>query len=88
MEAEDLLQAPALLNSRSFHLICSPTRCISLVQNILSLRRTYLSYNGREPQKPLFIWEPVPDTMRPEELLNVTSALGFVDVCSDRKSVV
>ena len=82
MEAEDLLGAPALLNSRSFHLICSPKRCINLVQNITALRRNHLSFAGKEPQKPLFIWEPVPDAMLPEELLNVTAALGYVDICS------
>lgn len=37
---------------------------------------------GTAPQKPLFIWEPVPDAMLPEELLNVTAALGYVDICS------
>lgn len=82
LEAADLLDSPALLNSKSFHLICSPSRCISLVTNILALRRAHCSYAGGIAPKPLFIWEPVPDACVPDELLNVTKALGYVDVCS------
>lgn len=82
LEASDLLDSPALLASKSFHLICSPQRCISLVTNILSLRRTRLSCLPSPPPKPLFIWEPVPDRCIPDELLNTTAALGYVDVCS------
>lgn len=78
LTAEDLSGTP-LLRARSFHLICSPTRCRELVTNILSQRRAEAS----EPcARPLFIWEPVPDLCVPDELLNCTNALPLVDICS------
>lgn len=82
LEAVDLLESPALLNSKAFHLICSPSRCVSLINNINSLRITHCSHAGGIPPKPLFIWEPVPDACVPNELLNVSKALGYVDICS------
>jgi hypothetical protein len=33
-------------------------------------------------EKPLFIWEPVPDLCTPSELLNTTNALPYIDICS------
>ncbi|OBT91705.1 hypothetical protein VE01_10257 [Pseudogymnoascus verrucosus] len=84
LEHHDLLDSPALLHAKSFHLICSPSRCISLVTNILSLRRQTLY--PLSPPKPLFIWEPVPDCCLPTELLATTAALGYVDICSPNHS--
>ncbi|KAF2849481.1 PfkB family carbohydrate kinase-like protein [Plenodomus tracheiphilus IPT5] len=69
-----------LLWSRSFHLICSPLRCIDLVQNILDLRQQASDVHSAE--RPLFIWEPVPDLCIPEEAENCLKALKFVDVVS------
>ncbi|KUJ17090.1 Ribokinase-like protein, partial [Mollisia scopiformis] len=69
---------PSLLFSKSFHMVCSPTRCISLVTGILRHRK---AINPSAP-KPLFIWEPVPDLCLPTELLNCTNALPYVDICS------
>ncbi|KAI9683394.1 MAG: hypothetical protein M1829_005466 [Trizodia sp. TS-e1964] len=69
-----------LLFSRSFHLICSPNRCISLVKDILALRK------GMQPEteqpRPIFVWEPVPDSCVPEELESCFEALTVVDVFS------
>ncbi|KFY42319.1 hypothetical protein V495_04573 [Pseudogymnoascus sp. VKM F-4514 (FW-929)] len=84
LEHGDLLDSPVLLHAKSFHLICSPSRCISLVTNILSLRRQTLY--PLSPPKPLFIWEPVPDRCVPDELLSTTAALGYVDICSPNHS--
>lgn len=36
--------------------------------------------------RPIFIWEPVPDLCTPEELLNCTNTLPFIDVCSPNHS--
>lgn len=70
-----------LLWAKSFHLICSPLRCIDLVENILALRgQTAGEHIG--PIKPLFIWEPVPDLCIPEEFDNCLEALKHVDVVS------
>jgi sugar/nucleoside kinase (ribokinase family) len=67
-----------LLFSKSFHMVCSPTRCIELVTGILRKRKASNHY----AEKPLFIWEPVPDLCTPTELLNCTNALPYVDICS------
>jgi sugar/nucleoside kinase (ribokinase family) len=79
LDHEALVNTP-LLWSRSFHLICSPLRCIDLVENILRLRKEAL--NETPNQDPLFIWEPVPDLCVPEEYENCLKALRHVDVVS------
>ncbi|KAF5022226.1 hypothetical protein F66182_5741 [Fusarium sp. NRRL 66182] len=78
LTAEDL--TPTLLQSRSFHLICSPNRCRDLVSEITSLRKKIVP--PEVYTKPIFIWEPVPDLCTPDELLNCTNCLPLVDVCS------
>lgn len=78
LTAQDL--TPALLQSRSFHLICSPNRCRELVSEITSLRKKVVPLETYT--KPIFIWEPVPDLCTPDELLNCTNCLPLVDVCS------
>lgn len=59
-------------------MVCSPARCIELVNGILRQRKAVRPY----AEKPLFIWEPVPDLCIPTELLNCTNALPYVDICS------
>lgn len=71
--ADDL--TPVLLESKSFHLICSASRCIELVASILEKRSLDLD-------RPYFIWEPVPDLMTPDELENIKEALHIVDIVS------
>lgn len=67
---------PQLLFAKSFHLNCNPTRCIQLVRAILRRRKQV----DPSREKPLFIWEPVPDLCVPDELLNATNALPYVDI--------
>lgn len=74
---------PELLQSRSFHLICSPLRCQQLVQDINAKRKELM---GSEYCKPIYIWEPVPDLCTPDELLNCTNTLPLIDVCSPNHS--
>ena len=62
-----------LLFSKSFHLICSPARCIALTRSILRRRKIL----DPDAPKPIFIWEPVPDLCKPTELLNTTNALPY-----------
>lgn len=81
LDHNDLKDTP-LLWSRSFHLICSPLRCIELVQNILALR----GQSGRGENQPLFIWEPVPDLCVAAEYANCLEALKYVDVVSPNNS--
>lgn len=77
LTAEDL--TPELLSAKSFHLICSASRTIDLVNGIIDRRREHLGANAGSP---LFIWEPVPDLCTPEELARTYAALKYVDVVS------
>jgi sugar/nucleoside kinase (ribokinase family) len=83
LDHEALVDTP-LLWSKSFHLICSPLRCIDLVGNILRLRKE--ASNANSESRPLFIWEPVPDICTPAEYDNCVKALRHVDVVSPNNS--
>ncbi|KAI0386027.1 Ribokinase-like protein [Hypomontagnella monticulosa] len=84
LTAEDL--TPELLTSRSFHLICSPTRCRELVTEIRARRSGLSNADGGSLPKPIFIWEPVPDLCTPDELLNCTNTLPLIDIISPNHS--
>ncbi|OLN95649.1 Uncharacterized protein C16C9.01c [Colletotrichum chlorophyti] len=75
---------PHLLLSKSFHLICSPTRCRVLVAEINSARKRVCPPGLYV--KPIFIWEPVPDLCTPDELLNCTNTLPVIDIMSPNHS--
>jgi sugar/nucleoside kinase (ribokinase family) len=77
------LKDTELLWAKSFHLICSPLRCIELVQSILALRR---EPDRQGKNQPLFIWEPVPDLCNVAEYANCLEALKYVDVVSPNNS--
>lgn len=85
LTAADLRGTP-LLQSRSFHIICGPSRCRELVAEIVALRKAEASPENADGSggytRPLFIWEPVPDLCTPDELLNLTNCLPLIDVCS------
>lgn len=73
--------------SKTFHLVCSSSRCISIVQEILQ-RRGDLQTQGKAPasddssKRPIFVWEPVPDLCTPEEQEKFFAAARVVDVVS------
>ncbi|KAL4895937.1 Ribokinase-like protein [Aspergillus ambiguus] len=72
--------------SRTFHMVCSAGRCISIVEDILH-RREELQREGKAPpgdsaQRPIFVWEPVPDLCTPEEQETFFAANKVVDVVS------
>ena len=69
------------IESRCFHLICTPQRCMALVQGILD-RRRQLNLELGSPDEPFFIWEPVPDACGPGALAKVLEAMECVDVVS------
>ncbi|KAI4621873.1 hypothetical protein J4E81_004900 [Alternaria sp. BMP 2799] len=79
VDHEDLKNTD-LLWSKSFHLICSPLRCIDLVENIIALRKQHP--NSAHIPRPIFIWEPVPDLCTTEEYDNCLKALKHVDIVS------
>lgn len=68
-----------LLGARSFHLICSPTRCVEMITRILVRRKESF---GQDFERPVMIWEPVPDVCTPDELFNTYKALKHVDIIS------
>ncbi|KAK6346716.1 hypothetical protein TWF696_006830 [Orbilia brochopaga] len=71
----DLVE-PSLVDALSFHLICSPTRCIQIVNELLSLRTDSVT------EAPLLVWEPVPDLCKPSELPTCLDALKLVSIVS------
>lgn len=85
LTATDLRGSP-LLQSRSFHMVCSPSRCRELVTEIVVLRKEEAPPENADGSggytRPIFIWEPVPDLCTPDELLNLTNCLPLIDVCS------
>lgn len=77
LTADDLTSD--LLAAKSFHLICSATRCSELAQRIRERRAEAL---GQDCTEPVIVWEPVPDLCTPEELGNTKAALKDIDVLS------
>lgn len=73
--------------SKTVHMVCSSDRCMSIVQEILQ-RRDQLRREGKVPasthmaDRPIFIWEPVPDLCTPEEQDKFFAAIRIVDVVS------
>ncbi|KAI9038817.1 PfkB family carbohydrate kinase [Aspergillus affinis] len=70
--------------SRTFHMVCSASRCITIVQEILR-RREGLQRNDQVStslERPIFVWEPVPDLCTPEEQEMFFAANRVVDVVS------
>ncbi|KAK6512931.1 hypothetical protein TWF506_009093 [Arthrobotrys conoides] len=70
---DDFVNTP-LVNSRSFHLICSPDRCRDIINSLSSLRSS--------PKEPIMLWEPVPNLCTPEELPTCLEVLKLVSVVS------
>ncbi|KAJ5491019.1 hypothetical protein N7539_002586 [Penicillium diatomitis] len=73
--------------SKTFHMVCSPSRCISIVNDILRRRQALYeagkATSGEEvPSRPFFVWEPVPDLCTPEEQETFFAANRVVDVVS------
>lgn len=78
--------------SKTYHLICTPLRCIELVKGIMAERKAILegypalsvSTIDTEPfiSKPVFVWEPMEGSCRPVELDLFFTALKYVDVFS------
>lgn len=84
IQVDPLMLDKYLLCSKSFHLICSPTRCIQIVKDILKrIAEDREEFGGLVPQMtPIFVWEPVPTSCKPQELSKVYEALKYVDVVS------
>ena len=85
MQVEACMLSPAMLKSRTFHLICGPARCAKLVTDIMVKRREAFGTKpdeGSNFSKPIFVWEPMEDSCRPGELDSFNEALQHVDIFS------
>lgn len=72
IDVEDLIEHESLLNSQSYHLICSPERCLQIL--------TKLELNRHNVQPPVITWEPVPDLCTPEHLPQCLENLKRIQV--------
>ena len=66
-----------LLGSKTFHLICSPKRAVSIIKGVL-LRRQEHGITVR----PMFLWEPVPGVCSPADWPDCIEAIKLVDIIS------
>jgi sugar/nucleoside kinase (ribokinase family) len=67
-----------LLKSKSFHMVCAPSRAIQIVTET----HTRIDHELKGDEEPVWIWEPVPDLCTPEELGKTKEAAKLVDVIS------
>lgn len=87
LRLEPYMLSESQVFARTFHMVCSATRCIFIAREILK-RRGELKREGKYPksepvpERPFFIWEPVPDLCTPEEQENFFAASRLVDVVS------
>lgn len=72
--------------ARTYHLICTPARCIELVKELLAkheeLAASNTSLSKKITAKPIFVWEPMEHSCRPSERISFYEALKYVDVFS------
>ncbi|KAJ5901998.1 hypothetical protein N7495_002526 [Penicillium taxi] len=87
LRLEPSMLSDAQVWSQTFHMVCSSSRCISIVHDILQ-RREELRKAGQTPnnenvsKRPIFVWEPVPDLCTPAEQEKFFAAIKVVDVVS------
>ncbi|KAL2871775.1 ribokinase family protein [Aspergillus lucknowensis] len=86
LRLEPYMLSDSQVFSKTFHMVCSSARCISMVQDILR-RREELCHARNPPaglckDRPIFVWEPVPDMCTPEEQQKFLEACREVDVVS------
>ena len=85
IQVDASMLSPAMLTSKTYHLNCTPARCINLVTDILAKRAKFLQDHPNQLAgciSPVFVWEPMEGSCRPQELPSFHKALSFVDVFS------
>ena len=70
------------LTARTYHLICTPARCIEVVKELLAKREELVASIPSLNEKPIFVWEPMEHSCRPSERISFYEALKHVDVFS------
>lgn len=75
-----------MLTSKTYHMICTPSRCIELSNEIIAAREKLLR---RRPdlhcylsKRPAIVWEPMEDSCHPVAIDDFLRALEHVDVFS------
>ena len=72
-----------MLCSKTFHIICTPARCMELVKGILAARGRYSKRKVLDDDhEPIFVWEPMEGSCKPDERGSLLAALRYVDVFS------
>lgn len=74
---EDLVENPELLASRSYHLICSPDRCMDICTTLNKARSA-----ANVPTDQIIFWEPVPGVISPKVFDQCVETLAYVDILS------
>jgi hypothetical protein len=85
LRLEPCMLSPVQLFSKTIHMVCSSERCMHIVTEILHRREALIKGGQGEPVKadrPLFVWEPVPDRCTPEEQEKFFAASRVVDIVS------
>ncbi|KAK6464838.1 hypothetical protein DFJ63DRAFT_96173 [Scheffersomyces coipomensis] len=70
IEVDDILNYDKLKSSRSFHLICSIDRCHTIIDKL----------NQHLNHQPIYIYEPLPDDCKHENLMKLTQLLPKIDI--------
>lgn len=65
------------LLSKSFHMVCSPRRCLDITTKLNEARQTM-----NQNERPVIIWEPIPDLCLPEELKRFQVAATHCSIVS------
>ena len=75
-----------MLTSKTYHMICTPDRCISLCEEIIAAREKLLyeqpDLKAHVSKRPVFVWEPMEDSCHVEAMPDFMNALEHVDVFS------
>ncbi|KAL4986185.1 Ribokinase-like protein [Aspergillus falconensis] len=79
LRLEPYMLSDSQVLSKTFHMVCSSSRCISIVRDILQRRE---GLPGSFNERPIFVWEPVPDMCTPEEQQKFLEACREVDIVS------
>lgn len=72
LEVMDLTERQVL--SKSFHMVCSPERCLDLYNRLDERRSEIYGTLGRKSETPVIVWEPIPDLCSPAELAKLQEA--------------
>lgn len=76
LDPEDLCAcSPNRQLPRWIHAICSPDRIEAIVGEAHSISKRH-----KQPYLPRIVWEPIPDSAKPQNLDGMVSAAGLVDV--------